>query len=292
LEHSCNVTLLEVSQDLFQLRMPFFILIQMLSSGQIKKMKLSDGDWFSVVGQVEGTKFEHLDCIFEQIYLEMFKIVYNPKKVKIGSYYKGAFGSKKALDTVFYLPKHSNYYQSVAQLSHRLPDQKQQLIDIKNDEISVLDDSSKVYWLNGAIFLNGESAPTFDSWRVVTTTRNECLIIMKQYKHMSKMFEDSKYDAKDFPEYFKSTFLTALIGAMKTFNDIVKARGKNEQWRSLFIFHTNWPLKLPKELFKWLPDDALIYVEENLQLFYSDIFMYRASPRLLEKFVMDVDCTE
>jgi len=71
---------------------------------------------------------------------------------------------------------------------------------------------------------------------------------------------------------------------MKTFTEIVNKRvNKKEKWSSLFIFHTNWPLHLTEEILVWLPENELIYVEENLKLFYSDIFMWRAtSPRVLQ----------
>jgi len=59
-----------------------------------------------------------------------------------------------------------------------------------------------------------------------------------------------------------------------------------EIWNAIFIFHTNRIIKLTDEnkswINKWLPKNALIYVEENLKLFYSDIFMWRVSPHVLQ----------
>jgi len=59
-----------------------------------------------------------------------------------------------------------------------------------------------------------------------------------------------------------------------------------EIWNAIFIFHTNRIIKLTDEnkswINKWLPKNALIYVEENVKLFYSDIFMWRVSPHVLQ----------
>jgi len=181
----------------------------------------------------------------------------------------------------------------VYQLCHFIKDNE--VIDIGSDEIKISDSYSRECWFNGSIFLNGKDAPTFDSWRVVNVPQKNdkqnnqhYLIIMKQYKHMSIFVDDQKSaeykekKRKKFSITFKKVFLESYDDSMKTFNEIVTKRGnKKEKWSSLFIFHTNWPLGF-EALPKWLPENTLIYVETNLRLFYSDIFMWRTSPRVLK----------
>jgi len=80
LHENYNVVLAKVDQS-YQLKLPFFILYTMLTGDQVHLMKLSETDWFSLVGDnISGLKFEHLDCIFEQVYLEILNITRLKKK--------------------------------------------------------------------------------------------------------------------------------------------------------------------------------------------------------------------
>jgi len=161
-----------------------------------------------------------LDCIFEQVYLEIFKITSSTTNIQVKSYYKGAFGSKKILETEFYLPKSSYYYESVYQLCYSIKDNTENLIDIESDFITTYNNLQQC-WFDGSIFLNGKDAPTFDSWRVVNVHQNikeyenikkakrdipHYLIIMKQYKHMSKFVEEQKGEEKKDQENFSKYF--------------------------------------------------------------------------------------
>jgi len=110
---------------------------------------------------------------------------------------------------------------------------------------------------------------------------------MKQYKHISIKFAEEEIEIEKQLAIFKSDFNEGYNKAKKTFKDI-KEKRKNfkEKWNSIFIFHTNRIINLTDEKNKkwineWLPKNALIYVEENLKLFYSDIFMWYVSPHIL-----------
>jgi len=169
------------------------------------------------------------------------------------------------------------------------------LINMASDDIVVSNNYESEYcWFDGSIFLNGNSASTFDSWRVVELPNpsqkkgsKSYLIIMKQYKHISIKFAEEEIEIEKQLANFKSDFNEGYNKAKKTFKDI-KEKRKNfkEKWNSIFIFHTNRIINLTDEKNKkwineWLPKNALIYVEENLKLLYSNIFMWRVSPHVL-----------
>jgi len=161
-----------------------------------------------------------------------------------------------------------------------LVDDNRLLLDLKVDSIPCnVKGTVKMHsWTDGSIVKNGPFASSWDIGRVVySQDTGSHMLIAKQLKYMAE-----KKLTNSAPEEFEDYFLKTCRAEHKKVEATVKQieKDRNEKWTYLFIFMTNWPLNSAKLNVKDLPTNTIIYCENNLNEYYSNVIHSRLLPWL------------
>jgi len=96
--------------------------------------------WVTAQGYVQGSKFEDVDGVAEELRSRAMQMLYPGKKISFAEYYRGAWGAEDILKTKFHLPPQSKFIKSVRQFCHPTAEHTLNLVDFSRPELSCYDD--------------------------------------------------------------------------------------------------------------------------------------------------------
>ncbi len=244
--------------------LPFVIATRVNDIPELQVLSPDEYKWLTLTGFVQGTEFEDLDGINEELRSAAFRYL-GKTSLTVAEYYYGALGKKDTLSHKIDLHGEHKFIKPVQQFCHCNGQ-----FAFWNDELPCRSSSRPEVeyhkWADGYIIHTGMSSQTGDLTRILRRSRT---IIIKQNK-LGQLMSNPQLD------HFYKEVHRSYSCVVKTFRSIVQTLeerpAEQDKWHLIFVFVCNGPLLHKPDINK-LPTDTLIFYAGNISHYYSRLFM-------------------